>query len=200
MHPSITKISLKITCLKFYSNLPGANELNKDHPDNFELLYDENCQIYRTERLVIREIKLWNFVVILRSQQQINESLKQDGDDMQTITTRSCEVSKPRDWMLPGLDRFSLRWRHNGGDGVSNHQPHHCLLNRLFRRRSKKTSKFRVTGLCVGNSHGTGEFHAQMASNAENVSIWWRHHVNSTSASATLLSKHLSNFGSIGPS
>ena len=29
---------------------------------------------------------------------------------------------------------------------VSNHQPHGCLLNRLFRRRSKKTSKLRVTG------------------------------------------------------
>ena len=26
---------------------------------------------------------------------------------------------------------------------------------------------------------GTGEFSAQMASNAENVSIWWRHHVYS---------------------
>ena len=34
----------------------------------------------------------------------------------------------------------------------------------------------RVTGLCAGNSPVTGEFHAQMASNAENVSIWWRHH------------------------
>ena len=60
--------------------------------------------------------------------------------------------------------------------GVSNHQPHDCLLNRLFRRRWKKTSKLRVTGLCVGNSPGTGEFPAQMASNAENVSIWWCHH------------------------
>ena len=70
----------------------------------------------------------------------------------------------------------SLRWRHNGWDSVSNHQPHHCSLNRLFRRRSKKTSKLRVTGLCVGNSPGTGEFSTQMASNAENVSIWWRHH------------------------
>ena len=27
-----------------------------------------------------------------------------------------------------------------------------CLLSRLFRHRSKKTSKPRVTGLCVGNS------------------------------------------------
>ena len=74
---------------------------------------------------------------------------------------------------------FTLRWRHNGHDSVSNHQHHHCLLNRLFRRRSKKTSKLRVTGLCVGNSPGTGEFPAQMASNAENVSIWWRHHDSS---------------------
>ena len=59
---------------------------------------------------------------------------------------------------------------------VSNHQPHDWLLNRLFRRRSKKTSKLRVTGLCVGNSPGTGEFAAQMASYAEIFSIWWRHH------------------------
>ena len=46
------------------------------------------------------------------------------------------------------------------------------LLNCLFGRRSKKTSKLRVTGLCVGNSPGTGEFPAQMASNAEKVPIW----------------------------
>ena len=74
------------------------------------------------------------------------------------------------------LCTLALRGRHNGCDSVSNHQPHHCLLNRLFRRRSKKTSKLRVTGLCAVNSPGTGEFSAQMASNAEKVSIWWRHH------------------------
>ena len=61
------------------------------------------------------------------------------------------------------------------GDDVSNHQPHHCLLNRLFRRKSKKISKLRVTGLCEGNSLVTGEFPAQRASNAENISIWWHH-------------------------
>ena len=43
---------------------------------------------------------------------------------------------------------------HYDHDSVSNHQPRRCLLNRLFRRRSKKTSKLRVTGLCVGNSPG----------------------------------------------
>ena len=50
--------------------------------------------------------------------------------------------------------RYPLQWRYNDHDGVSNHQPRGCLLNRLFRRRSKKTSKLRVTGLCVGNSPG----------------------------------------------
>ena len=71
---------------------------------------------------------------------------------------------------------ITLQWRHNGQDDVSSHQPHDCLLNRLFGRRSKTTRKLRVTGLCSGNSLGTGEFPAQLGSNAENVSIWWRHH------------------------
>ena len=71
---------------------------------------------------------------------------------------------------------ITLRWHHNGRDSVSNHQPHDSLHNRLFRRRSKKTSKLGVTDLFAGNSSGTGVFPAQMASNAENASIWWRHH------------------------
>ena len=71
---------------------------------------------------------------------------------------------------------YALPWRHNEHDGVSNHQPHDCLLNLLFRGRSKKISKLRVTGLCAGNSPVTGEFPTQRASNAENVSIWWRHY------------------------
>ena len=46
------------------------------------------------------------------------------------------------------------------------------------RRRSKKTSKLRVSGLCAGNSPVTGEFPAQRASNVENVSIGWHpHHI-----------------------
>ena len=64
-----------------------------------------------------------------------------------------------------------FQWRHNEHDGLSNHQRFHCLLNCRPRRRSKKTPKLRVTGLCVGNSPVTGEFPAQKASNAENVSI-----------------------------
>ena len=72
--------------------------------------------------------------------------------------------------------QMSLQWRHNEHASISNHQPNDYLLNGLFGRKSTVTSKLRITGLCVGNSAGTGEFPAQKASKAENVSIWWRHH------------------------
>ena len=45
----------------------------------------------------------------------------------------------------------ALRWRHNGHGGVWNHQPHVCLLKRLFRYRSKKPSKLHVTGFVWGH-------------------------------------------------
>ena len=104
----------------------------------------------------LRNLWFWNIVVIVKNGLYCNDS--------------------------PGINKIRnhhngevLLWRHNGRDGVSNHQPHEYLLNSLFRRRSKKTSNLRVTGLCVGNSAVIGEFPAQMASNTENVSISWRH-------------------------
>ena len=93
-------------------------------------------------------------------------------------TLKDCSTGIGTPILLPQCN--SSQWRNNELDGVSNYQPRDCLLNRLFTRRSNKTSKFRVTGLCVGNSPVTGEFPAQMASNAENVSVWWRHHVELT--------------------
>ena len=66
-------------------------------------------------------------------------------------------------WMCPNWAAYItsswyiqwlLQWRHNGRDSVLNHQPHDCLLNRLFRRRSKKTSKLRVTGFVRGIHRG----------------------------------------------
>ena len=62
-----------------------------------------------------------------------------------------------------------LQWCHNKRDGVWNHRRLGCLLNRLFRRRPKKTSKLHATGLCEGNSPVTSEF--------PHVFIWWHHHV-----------------------
>ena len=53
---------------------------------------------------------------------------------------------------------FTLQWRHNGCDGISNHRRLDCLLIRLFGHRSKKRSKLRVTGLCEGNPPVTSGF------------------------------------------
>ena len=68
----------------------------------------------------------------------------------------------------------------NDHDGVSNHQPHGCLLNRLFLFRAQIKENIKAPRhwpLC-GEFTGTGEFPAQRASNAENVSNWWRHHAH----------------------
>ena len=46
----------------------------------------------------------------------------------------------------------SLLWRHKERDGVSNHQLHHCLLNFLFGRRSKITSKLHINGHHASNA------------------------------------------------
>ena len=78
-----------------------------------------------------------------------------------------------------GTSRWSFQWHHNGCYGISNHWRLDCLLDRLFRRRSMKTSNLRVTGLCEGNSLVTGEFPSLRASNAEGkcfylmVSSWY---------------------------
>ena len=99
-------------------------------------------------------------------------------------TLDSSSSSSPPKLLILKKININITWRHNGRDGVLNHQPHDCLLNRLFWGRSKKTLKLHVTGHCEGNSPVTSEFPAQRASNAENVSIWWRHHERFRSASA----------------
>ena len=83
----------------------------------------------------------------------------------------------------------SLQWCHNEHDVISNHQRLDCLLNHLFRSKSKKTSKLCVTGLCEGNSPVTIEFPSQRTSDTKNASIWWCHHVqlNSIDTSQILM-------------
>ena len=90
--------------------------------------------------------------------------------------------------------RWAWQWRHTGRDSVSNLQPHDCFPNRLFRRRSKKTSNLRVTFLCAGNSPGT-----VIASNAENVSIWWRHHGKTSRFRGTSERKQTDDINYISP-
>ena len=62
---------------------------------------------------------------------------------------------------------MSWRWRHNERDSVSNQRRLDYLLNRLYMRITRKTSKLRVTGLCEGNPPVTGRFPSQRASNVE---------------------------------
>ena len=69
----------------------------------------------------------------------------------------------------------ALHWRHNDHDGVSNHQPHGCLQSFIRAQIKENIKAPRHWPLC-GEITGTDEFPAQRASNAENVSIWWRHH------------------------
>ena len=71
----------------------------------------------------------------------------------------------------------TLQWHHNECNGIANHQHLDCLLHHLFRRRSKKTLTLHVTGLCEGNWLVTSGFPSQRASNAENISNGWHHHV-----------------------
>ena len=43
--------------------------------------------------------------------------------------------------LLLGAIQSALQRRHNEHDGVSNHQPHDCLLNRLFKAQMKENIK-----------------------------------------------------------
>ena len=92
--------------------------------------------------------------------------------------------------IIQGDISFSWRWRHYECDGVSNHRRLDCLRDCFFfRRRTKKTSKLRVTGLCEGTPPVTGGFPSQRPGNEENGSIWWRHHVNTYSGSQELYTR-----------
>ena len=81
--------------------------------------------------------------------------------------TGGCRVSFPRVLVWVCTSRESLHWRHNDRDGVSNHQPRDCLLIRAQIKENIKAPRHWPV---------TGEFPTQRESNAENVSIWWRHH------------------------
>ena len=68
----------------------------------------------------------------------------------------------------------TLRWRNNGRDGVSNHQPHDVYAT-VYSDADKKIKAPRHWPL-YGKSTGAGDFPAQMTSYAENISISWPHH------------------------
>ena len=106
------------------------------------MLYFPCVALVKLASVWVMQIKFLNLEVTLRS-----------------ISTHSNTVIKQG---LCNTDRqYASQWRHNGRDGVSNHPRPDYLLNRLFKRRSKKTSKLRLTGLCEGNLPVTNEFPSQ---------------------------------------
>ena len=76
---------------------------------------------------------------------------------------------------LTGPNATALLQRHNGRDGISNHQPYACLLNRLFTRIKESIKVPHHWPPC---GEFTGNRWTQMTSNTEDASIWWRHHAN----------------------
>ena len=98
------------------------------HCDRFQPITEHEKKENRTEICVI-----------------YSKSLKTYGNASLTYNTILQYIMVAWDLFLQ-----SLLWHHNGHDGVSNHEHRDCLLNRLFRRRSNRTSKLRVTGLWAG--------------------------------------------------
>ena len=112
-------------------------------------------------------VKKYNILWISRSQTPIDRLYTLDGQPLDQVNEAKylgITISNELDWS-PHIDfitskasntlsflrrnlrscpqslRELLQWRHNDHNGISNHQPHDCLLNRLFRLRWKKTSK-----------------------------------------------------------
>ena len=89
--------------------------------------------------------------------------------DIAIVTISYGQVTKSPVWDTM-MSKKNMRW------------PFYAtVLPHLFSRKSKKTSKLRVTARCVWNSPVTGELPAQRASNAVNLSIRWRLHDANTS-------------------
>ena len=125
--------------------------------------------------MMIRESKTW-FSLMFDSKCYIQHPLKPQQQNSSSITLQytltycswhhmviresktwfslmfdtKCYIQHPPKPQQHNSAQPPLPWRHNGHDCVSNHQPYHCLLNLLFERRSKKTSKLHVSGLVWG--------------------------------------------------
>ena len=74
---------------------------------------------------------------------------------------------------------YPLHWHHNEHDGVSNHWRLRFFYLTFYSGRDQRIYQSSVSlCLCEGNSPVTSDFPTQKASNVENASIWWCHHVH----------------------
>ena len=74
-----------------------------------------------------------------------------------------------------------LQWRHNEHDGVSNHQPHDCLFNRLLKAHPKEDIKaprhWTLWGELTGDRwRGIHRWPVNSPHKRASNADWWRHH------------------------
>ena len=163
-------IHLKTTSAKFIHSVLGPSVLN-----------DTNHSLIHSQLPFLIEFWfMWiNFWIILSawllcpkshiyvSRNQINIG---SGNGLVPVWLQAITWTNVALLLIRPLGKFfneTLQLHHSERDGISDHKPHDCLLNLLFRCRWKKTSKLCFTGICGGNSTVTGEFPAQRASNTE---------------------------------
>ena len=140
--------------------------------DNLSLSLTSSWQVVKSSRI------LWDSSIKIPSATRLHVISR-------PLCNMSSDHRKPI-WKLRWIScnwswsRTTLHWRHNDHDGLSNPKPASRLFTQPFIQTQIKenTKAPRHWPLC-GEFTGTGEFPAQMASYAENVSIWWRHHDNS---------------------
>ena len=97
---------------------------------------DHNLDIFRLKIFLISAISSYHLLTkwIIENPWRVPENDLQCWNHSHLIIPRTTTGS-------PTLIIETLQWRHNERDGVSNHQPRHCLLNRSFRHRRNTTVK-----------------------------------------------------------
>ena len=142
-------MSLKTTCLKFHSNLPVTNDLSV----RVTWFGVTPLQSYLNNYQISCDIlpHIYYNVVLL------------------SLISRNVECYSTSYFHFSNVIMGAI---------ASQITSLMIVYTTVYSDADEKKSKLRVTGLCAGNSPWTGEFPAHIASNAENISIWWRHHVS----------------------
>ena len=117
-------VFLTLTCMRLSSDFVMASEIKSQYQCEFvrSLLNINNpvpeepmpwTQCYGLFKFKSSEFVSYNFA-----------------SEMRYVRTRCPSSNISIRLKTPSIDQLiALQWRHNGRDSVSNHQPHHCLLN-----------------------------------------------------------------------
>ena len=97
-----------------------------------------HCFIWNTELLIISDTyKLLQVKLFLSVFLNVNDWCMVISLDEWLVCQLICGIH-----MVSNFTNFTLQWRHNGRDSVSNHQPHYCFLNRFSDANQRKHQSF----------------------------------------------------------